>query len=446
MGDRYQPGYGRPQDRYDHYDPRDNRAPRYEDRRAYDDRRGAYQGYDTRGRSRSPHQYGRAPSPPRSDRYLPPRDYGTMQPPRDYGREQHGGGYSNRPSHDFTFRGTADQDMHRPSRAEESFSFRAPGPQAPRFPPQQQPPPQQRGRAQDDQGAQGNQGRSQQPMKKRNLNRKPLGGNGWRKAPHERDLFTKQQRGGTPEQLEGMNAGQTRFAEVISSDESEAEDVTAPSKRRKTGSQHSAQEDAAPKWSNPEYFTALPPPETTNGPKKDIVQVIRKAKIDAKAQQATRNAVKSNDDFISFNMDEDSPVIELDDSSAASDVESEYAPKVTYQTPQLREGKGGKAVPDTKSHQNDSITAAPQPLSARITKAEDNVGLPPRPPPGLVMPTDDELVASYGGGRQGKKRKHEDMSTGVGSVLHEWKASGPASTPWFKPESRSANTDDTAWR
>ena len=86
--------------------------------------------------------------------------------------------------------------------------------------------------------------------------------------------------------------GGTNFKEVLSDSESDAdeEDVVdltaesdednAPRKRAKL-EDHSDAGAARPKWSNPDPYTALPPPEAVGGPKKDIVQVIRKAKVDA---------------------------------------------------------------------------------------------------------------------------------------------------------------------
>jgi non-canonical poly(A) RNA polymerase PAPD5/7 len=59
-----------------------------------------------------------------------------------------------------------------------------------------------------------------------------------------------------------------------------------------------------PKWSNPDPYTALPPPSETTGVKRDVVQLIRKAKNLAAEKAASNNAVAANDDFISFGDDE----------------------------------------------------------------------------------------------------------------------------------------------
>jgi non-canonical poly(A) RNA polymerase PAPD5/7 len=62
--------------------------------------------------------------------------------------------------------------------------------------------------------------------------------------------------------------------------------------------------DSVPKWSNPDPYTALPPPDETTGKKTDFVKLIRKAKNQEAEKAAAHNSVAANDDFISFG-DED---------------------------------------------------------------------------------------------------------------------------------------------
>lgn len=58
---------------------------------------------------------------------------------------------------------------------------------------------------------------------------------------------------------------------------------------------------AVPKWSNPDPYTALPPPADSTAKRTDVVKLIRKARIDA-----ARNLESATDaeDFISFDVDE----------------------------------------------------------------------------------------------------------------------------------------------
>ena len=155
----------------------------------------------------------------------------------------------------------------------------------------------------------------------------------------------------TPEQLEGMNVGGSRFnfenlisleendndsASMDTSDSNEeqqrnrdiegtshADAITVDSdedehpraKRARVGSPKAAASAQAPapisashappkpQWSNPDPYTALPPPgESTNKPKKDVLQLIRQAKIES---QAEAKSGQTSNDFISLNFDDD---------------------------------------------------------------------------------------------------------------------------------------------
>ncbi|KAH0542823.1 hypothetical protein FGG08_002777 [Glutinoglossum americanum] len=71
-----------------------------------------------------------------------------------------------------------------------------------------------------------------------------------------------------------------------------------------------------PKWSNPDPYTVLPPTEEVQRKKKDVVKLIRKARLLPKKEE-TSNSIIDNDDFISFNFD--------DEEKQESDVESSHS-------------------------------------------------------------------------------------------------------------------------
>lgn len=87
---------------------------------------------------------------------------------------------------------------------------------------------------------------------------------------------------------------------------SEAENADAGEEppRKKQMQERTAQEQVVatsiPKWSNPDPYTVLPPPDESQKRKKDVVKLIRKARISIKLDEATKNAVAKNDDFISL--------------------------------------------------------------------------------------------------------------------------------------------------
>lgn len=143
------------------------------------------------------------------------------------------------------------------------------------------------------------------------------GGRGGYRKPqaHERALLTVQDRG-SPERTLGVADGSNKFMnvdEIADEEEEEAgkEGTDDPvengtNKVARTANVR-ADGDSVPKWSNPEIYSALPPPEELRpGKKIDFVQLIRKAKNEAADKADTTNAVAANDDFISFGDDDGS--------------------------------------------------------------------------------------------------------------------------------------------
>jgi non-canonical poly(A) RNA polymerase PAPD5/7 len=146
----------------------------------------------------------------------------------------------------------------------------------------------------------------------------------YRKPPaaHERALL--QSRDDTTEQS-FVTYGSNKFnLDNISVDEEldqdsdadDSDDAAVGGGVRKVARVHSkvsADGDSVPKWSNPDPYTVLPPPETAK--RVDVVKLIRKAKNDAAEQNNNGNAVAANDDFISFMPDDqlEAPLNDLPD-------------------------------------------------------------------------------------------------------------------------------------
>ncbi|KAL4990475.1 hypothetical protein BDW68DRAFT_154297 [Aspergillus falconensis] len=137
-----------------------------------------------------------------------------------------------------------------------------------------------------------------------------------RPGTSERPLL-RSRREATPEQLVAPAAGNEkpamRFARIENlSDSEEAEmDVSSdeeeshPRKKRalesNTSTAHTVVESKpVPKWSNPDPYTALPPPDESQTKKIDVVKLIRRARLAVSAQPAKTDAVVSNEDFISL--------------------------------------------------------------------------------------------------------------------------------------------------
>jgi len=208
--------------------------------------------------------------------------------------------------------------------------------------------------------------------------------------------------------------GQTRFMEVESdSDEDGVKvvDLTNSSDdegaaRHKRVRRDGPPESAMPKWSNPDPYTVLPPPETLGAPKKDIVKVIRKAKVETATGAEAKNAANEAD-FISLNFDDD---FDEDMDEEIDNMPPSNAPR-------------GPSSGLTAINASDSPPPPPPP--------DDAFGGPLAPPPGFVMPTDEELMDQMGdqGGSRKRKRAYRSAKSAE-DVLDEWQAGDRESTPW----------------
>lgn len=128
----------------------------------------------------------------------------------------------------------------------------------------------------------------------------------------ERD-FLKTNRAKTPELMAGMDVeqGTVTYKDVDNmSDSDEAEmdlsnsddegDTEQPRKKQKTATDG----NNVPRWSNPDPYTVLPPTDATDRKKKDVLKMIRKARVAGDSENALKTAA-APDDFISFDFGEE---------------------------------------------------------------------------------------------------------------------------------------------
>ncbi|KAK3116443.1 hypothetical protein LTR53_003169 [Teratosphaeriaceae sp. CCFEE 6253] len=390
------------------------------------------------------------------DQYRPNAGYGGHAPDRsragEYHRRDH---YNNEPPRyaepyqpsgrdGYTFRGAAerDSDRHRP---QNDFSFRAQGPHAPRFPPAQEHPPPQRSRNRPPPAPERNNGARPIDVARSRHAQSHRGRGGFRggRAAHQRNIL-RADRATTPEQLEGMNVhGKSRFLDIesISSDDDESDDIIDLTRdsdgeealpRKRTKLESPAAVDGT-KWSNPDPYTVLPPPETLGAPKKDIVQVIRKAKAEPVARNGGKNAVKENTDFISFNFDDED---DSDESEAMEDAIPVQAPAASASFSHRTDLHA--VIPSAQEHRPSftAINGRPQAHPAELA-----TGPPPEPPPDFVMPTDEELMEQYvNEGRSTKRKRGDGRSKRKGDIVDEWDEDGSDPTPWCTVDhSRTSN-------
>lgn len=140
------------------------------------------------------------------------------------------------------------------------------------------------------------------------------GGRRWQPPPHpsERALISGATANLPEERLADEGGAKYRDVEELSDDDeadmdissrSSASDTEGPSKKRARTTDNADSGDAAPKWSNPDPYTALPCPDETQRKKKDVVKLIRKARVEeAEAKPA---ATTEAEDFISFDLSDE---------------------------------------------------------------------------------------------------------------------------------------------
>lgn len=334
---------GQPPDRYPAYRDRDDRY----DRDYYDGRNGQY-------------DYA-----PRRDDYNRPRS-----PPPMYEFRGNSSRYDDRSGYD---------DRSYPPPAPPRYEERAPGPDRNGYPSRNEPapfsfrqeappnvdfrnadkyrrsPPRTRNR-QDDRPARNNNQRG---------GRNNFRGRGGVRLAADRE-FLRGNRAPTPELLEGMNGDEAAtkykdFDELSDSDEADMEGSEDDNLDSRPSKRQAQEEGDRPKWSNPDPYTALPPVDETLRKKKDMVKLIRKARVTG---DGSAKADTAQSDFISFNFDED-------EDDQMGEEEEEYEPPPAAPLQPINNGVSGS-------------------LSSRITLAPKPSTLPAKPP----VPNKPEKVSN----------------------------------------------------
>ncbi|KAB2577179.1 PAP/25A-associated [Lasiodiplodia theobromae] len=359
-----------------------------------------------------------------------------------------GGGDSYRPG------GRNDRDAPRHGDHRSDFTFRA-GDQSRHFPStDSQRPPRDRAR------------RPQARDTRRPRQQNQPGRGPWRPPPpHERAIL-RSTREKTPEQLEGMGDGKAKFISLsdisnsegemdLESDDDASDSERPPAKRAKPTTDDSADDgNARPRWSNPDPYTSLPPPDETHTKRRDFVKLIRKAKVAGEDQTASANPVAKNDDFISLNFDDDEDQQKNDHESDDNDRHN------------ARRSGGNSFSHLDNLHPDRRTVPAEGPTKPVVNAASLGpppglAGLPPKPPTNILdtwppppppqAPTgpktlkrarqdddDDELESLPPLPPKGKKRKREVID---GSVIDDWRPRhGSPPTPWCQEDHSSTES------
>jgi non-canonical poly(A) RNA polymerase PAPD5/7 len=224
-------------------------------------------------------------------------------------------------------------------------------------------------------------------------------------------------------------------AEMEISDQSDSDSGKPKSKRPRNTEGLDGSEAAVPKWSNPDPYTALPCPDESQRKKKDVVKLIRKARVeDLAASNAA--ATTEAEDYISFDFDM-SQESDEDDDLRSGDA-SNLAP-----------GRGVIGAPTgpraLTSLSSSSSTGRPITTTVGVASSRSSVtiavvpDLPPKPttdPLGSRKRTaDDELKPS----NHGPLKKVNKMPV-QGLIVPQWVAGpGQDAQPWVMAEVPTAS-------
>jgi len=224
------------------------------------------------------------------------------------------------------------------------------------------------------------------------------------------------------------------------------ENVSEPARKKQvremTGSD-SADGGSVPKWSNPDPYTVLPPPDESQKKRKDVVKLIRKARIAAEQDVAPSNAVAANDDFISLNFEDETNALngDVSDSNESDDKGRGVpgAPSGPRQFSHLSTLHGQSQVnaPGTTGVAVSAASLGPPPVyeptsQRKTTKSADELWPPPDTEAALgnrKRTHDDQIKAEVS--PRLKRKKGGKAARADGSIISEWKVRGTTlETPW----------------
>ena len=219
-------------------------------------------------------------------------------------------------------------------------------------------------------------------------------------------------------------AGGTDLANE-SQDNSPDETKEPPAKRRALLSD-SKEGSSVPKWSNPDPYTVLPPVDESQRKRKDVVKLIRKARI-AADKDKTQNEVSANNDFISFGLEDDNLSEGKNTSPPPQAPTGPRHPTQRSYNATANDAPGTSSMPITISTMDPPPCLPPKPESNfnRGDKITGNGSLGSR-----KRTYDDEIKAEAPSPPFSLKKGKGDRSNG--SLSREWIPSADKTpTPWL---------------
>jgi non-canonical poly(A) RNA polymerase PAPD5/7 len=225
-------------------------------------------------------------------------------------------------------------------------------------------------------------------------------------------------------------------AEMDISDDDAAADATdgdePPHKRARLGVQQSTSESVTPKWSNPDPYTALPPETVPQGKKKDVVQLIRKSRVQTNPVRTSLPTETA--DFIALDLDSEESEA---GNEAEAPTESPEAPEAPDEVITISDDD--QSI-DGEEEASESEISAPSGPGEPVTHRQD----------AFISPSDlatFTLASSRKRTHDGEIKmphaplKQATRKRGAGAILKEWRPTPEMHpTPWLERDhSDSAN-------
>ncbi|TVY89981.1 Poly(A) RNA polymerase protein [Lachnellula willkommii] len=278
--------------------------------------------------------------------------------------------------------------------------------------------------------------------------------------------FLKTNRAPTPELMPGMDEqpGNIRYkavdemsdseeAEMDLSDSENDDEAQQPTKKLARTENKAADGDSVPKWSNPDPYTALPPPDESQRKKKDVVKLIRKARVTNSSENTVKAA--ANDDFISFDFGDAEETDDATNEAVNGPLGAPTGPRTqqhqALKNTQLRD----YGFTQNKSEET-SRTSLHEPATYQPESSRFQIQIPSRPPPANAPKRPAAFVDLTSDPSLGNRKRnirdeikgppiiHTPSAKGgppKGDVLSSWKARpGSQATPWIEMDhSKTAN-------
>lgn len=211
---------------------------------------------------------------------------------------------------------------------------------------------------------------------------------------------------------------------------------------------------AISKWSNPDPYTVLPPIDDAQRKKRDVVKIIRKARVSTEKAVIPQSQAAANDDFISFGFEEEKT--DTEENVTQKPARSDIRPN----------GSGMLEVPSRPrqfSHRNNLREQGPQKPPRFASQTLQVSAESMAPPPGLGVransASNHHISQDVDSGRQKsyynernrfnpplKRKRPADKEPVTGDLTEDWWPEADTEiTPWLENE-RTRKSENAGFR